>query len=65
MTGFAMLAMMESLEFRKVSTNFNIDFSMGRIVVLCNPCRNAKAGQKDKLDWIIIYFRGPYTQSLL
>ena len=37
----------------------------GRIVVLCNPCRNTEAGPKDKQDWMIICFRGPKTVLFL
>ncbi len=37
----------------------------GRIVVPCNVCRNAEAGQKSKQDWMIIYFRGPKVKFLV
>jgi hypothetical protein len=31
----------------------------GRIAILCNPYRNAEAGQSGKQDGIIYFFRGP------
>ncbi len=34
----------------------------GRIIALCNPSRNTEAGPKDKKNWMIICFRGPYVQ---
>ena len=49
----------------KVCPKIALDFGSesrrgkGRIVVLCNPCRNTEAGPKDKQDWMIICFRGP------
>ena len=27
---------------------------------ICNPFRNPEAGAKDKQDWMIYFFRGPY-----
>ena len=30
----------------------------GRIIVLCNPCRNTEAEPEDQQDWMIICFRG-------
>ena len=45
----------------KIALDFGSDSrrGKGRIVVLCNPCRNTEAGPKDKQDWMIICFRGP------
>ena len=31
----------------------------GRIAALCNPCRNAEAGQEDTQDGMLYCFRGP------
>jgi hypothetical protein len=47
----------------KIAPDFGSDSrrGKGRIIVLCNPCRNTEAGPKDKQDWMIICFHGPYT----
>ena len=44
-------------KYPKIAPNFGPDSrrGKGRIVVLCNPCRNAAAGPKDKHDWIVIF----------
>ena len=33
----------------------------GHIVTLCNLCRNAEAGSKDKQNAVVVIFRGPYS----
>ena len=45
----------------KIAPDFGSDSrrGKGRIVVLCNPCRNTEAEPEDKQDWMIICFRGP------
>jgi len=47
--------------YPKIAPDFGSDSrrGKGRIIVLCNPCRNTEAGPKDKQDWMIICFRGP------
>ena len=55
----------EIINYPKIALDFCADSrrGKGRIAVLCNPCRNAEAAQKDKQDGIIYYFRGPYVTS--
>ena len=50
----------------KIAPDFGSDSrrGKGRIVVLCNPCRNTEADPEDKQDWMIICFRGPYTGDI-
>ncbi len=45
----------------KIAPDFGSDSrrGKGRIIVLCNPCRDTEAGSKDKQNWMIICFRGP------
>ncbi len=51
----------EIIHYPKIAPDFCADSrrGKGRIAVLCNPCRNAEAAQKDKQDGVIYYFRGP------
>ena len=54
----------EAINYPKIAQDICPDSrrGKGRIAVLCNPCRNAEAGQRDKQDGIIYCFRGPYLK---
>jgi hypothetical protein len=51
----------------KIAPDFGPDSrrGKGRIIVLCNPCRNTEAGPKDKQDWMINFYASPKSSGLL